>query len=360
MLTQAAHRAGFKPLAIDLFGDQDTRLYAEATQQIPSLAKEHLLSAIASFVTRYPVACAVYGSGFEAHLDSLSSMATQLTLLGNHPDIFAEAQNKPQFFALLESFQIPFPEVSFRVQNQDRPWLRKSMQGEGGLGIRKNRTGDNNNSSGYWQIYQEGEPHSVLFLADGNRSQVIGFNRQWTVSLSDADEFLFSGIINSTNLSSEQKSKIKGWLDLLVPKLSLKGLNTLDFIQSGQGGSYVLEINPRPSASMQLYDADLFARHIKACQGELLADDIMQEGFAAYKIVYARRNTPIPNDFKWPDGFADIPSSGSIIGAGQPICSIITRGTEPDKVLRQLAVKQKLITNHLDRFQTHGIQRQRQ
>jgi uncharacterized protein len=354
MLAQAAHRAGFKPLAVDLFGDQDTRFYAEETQQIPSLAKEHLLPVIASFVKCYPVTYAVYGSGFEAHLDSLSSIDSQLTLLGNHPDVFAEVQNKPRFFALLEAFQIPFPEVSFRTQASDTEWLRKPMQGEGGIGIRKHRRGDLNQSSAYWQKFQAGEPHSVLFLADGKRSQIIGFNKQWTVSLSDVDEFLFSGVINSTHLSLKQKSKIKGWLDLLVPKLSLKGLNTLDFIQYGPA-IYVLEINPRPSASMQLYASDLLSRHIKACEGKLIDCKADQIGFTAYEIIYAQKEIPIPWGFQWPDDVLDIPKAGSIIGAGQPICSIIARGKEPDEVLRQLAIKQELITNQTHRFQSHGI-----
>ena len=64
---------------------------------------------------------------------------------------------------------------------------------------------------------------------------------------------------------------ITGWLKQLVPVFALKGLNSLDFIHADDC-SYVLEINPRPSASMQLYDEDLLNRHIQACEGTVGCD----------------------------------------------------------------------------------------
>lgn len=353
-LAHAAQKEGLKPLVIDLWGDQDTRYYAKETQQIPSLAEVHLLPAIEYFLRRYPVTCVVYGSGFEEHMGSLEKMGCRLTLLGNQPETFAKLQSKPLFFALLDKSQIPYPDVSFQKPGQEAGWLLKPMQGQGGVGIRRARGGEPTESSVYWQKYQEGVPHSVLFLADGKRSQLVGFNRQWTIALNSRDEFIFSGIINSTELSLEQKNKISVWLDKLVPALSLKGLNSLDFIQHGQA-SYVLEINPRPPASMQLYDADLLVRHIKACQGELLDYEMLQDGFTAYQIVYAQQDTQIPDGFEWPESVVDIPIAGSIISMGQPICSMITHAKEPLEVLEQLLIKQELITYPSDRFQIHGI-----
>lgn len=208
MLVQAAQQAGFKPLAIDIYGDQDTRCYAEETQQIRSLAEKHLLPALEYFVSCYPVTCVVYGCGFEQQPDSLKSMGDRLTLLGNRADIFAKLHDKSAFFSLLEILAIPYPEVTFHKPDHDgKDWLIKPMQGQGGVGIRRHRTGEAAEPCDYWQKYQEGVPHSVLFLADGIRSQIIGFNRQWAIPLDDKDQFVFSGIINSTELSLEQKNK---------------------------------------------------------------------------------------------------------------------------------------------------------
>ncbi|WP_411728489.1 ATP-grasp domain-containing protein [Methyloglobulus sp.] len=354
MLVQAAQQAGLKPLAIDLWADQDTQSYAEDIQLIPSLAEEHLLPAIDYFVSRYPVTCVVYGSGFERHPDSLMWMSDRLTLLGNQPEVFAGLQDKPAFFSLLKTLQIPYPEVSFHTPERDTGWLVKPVQGQGGVGVRRYRRDEITEPSVYWQKYQEGIPHSVLFLADGNRSQVIGFNRQWTVPLNGRDEFIFSGIINSTGLLLKQKIQLSAWLDELVPELSLKGLNSLDFIQFGQT-SYVLEVNPRPPASMQLYGSDLFVRHIKACQGQLLDYGREQASFTGYQVVYTQQDTRIPNGFEWPQGVVDIPIVGGIISTGQPICSMITHAKDSEEVLEQSLKKQAFIITQLDRFQIHGI-----
>jgi uncharacterized protein len=359
MLAQAAQKAGFKALVIDLWGDQDTRSSAEDTRQIPSLAAAHLLPAIADFASQYPVTCAVYGSGFERHHDSLNAMGESLALLGNQPEVFAKLHDKSAFFSLLKALQIPYPEVSFCLPDQQAGWLVKPSQGQGGVGIRRYRAEECAEPSVYWQKYQEGEPHSVLFLADGKRSQIVGFNRQWTTVLNEKDDFIFSGIINSTALSNVEKAEISDWVTRLVPELSLKGLNSLDFIRHEQV-STVLEINPRPPASMQLYDADLFVRHIKACQGELLDNQPVQANISAYQIVFAKQDMLIPDGFEWPEGVVDIPISNAIISTGQPICSMITHGKEPDWVLEQLRIKQEYITHHTTGFYTHGIQRQRQ
>jgi uncharacterized protein len=354
MLVYAARQAGLKPIAIDLYGDADTRRDAMAVRRISSLAQAYLWPALNALMADYPLTHAVYGSGFEHHPQPLHAICERMLVLGNQADVFAKVQDKAVFFPVLERFSIPYPEVSFVRPDCPKNWLLKPLQGQGGVGIRRFLGDESQGSFNYWQQYQAGTPHSVLFLADGTGSQIVGFNRQWTVSLDETGEFVLSGIINSTDLSVSEKDQISAWLAKLVPAFSLKGLNSLDFIQHEQT-SYVLEINPRPSASMQLYDADLFARHIKACQGELLANVPTQSGCAAYQIVYAQQQIRIPDRFNWPEHAVDIPGAGSIIGKGQPICSMIVRGKAPDKVLEQLQLSQELIVNQLNRFQTHGI-----
>jgi methenyltetrahydromethanopterin cyclohydrolase len=230
------------------------------------------------------------------------------------------------------------------------------MRGQGGLGIKHYRRNDADHSSVYWQKYRQGSSHSALFLANGHDLQVIGFNTQWAVRVDEVETFAFSGVMNSTELSNKQKNQISEWLKKLVPFFKLKGLNSLDFIQAGET-SYVLEINPRPSASMALYDGDLLIAHIKASQG-VLGDDVPdQTGCTGYQIVYARQDLLIPECFEWPDGCMDLPIPGAIIGAGQPICSMIAHQKQAPAVLKQLSNTQHIITNKLERFQTHAIYR---
>ncbi len=350
MLAQAAKNAGLKPLVIDLLADLDTCADAEELVKVQSLAGEGLTGAVDFFIDRYAVTHAVYGSGFECYPESLYYLDDRLTVLGNSPDIFARTQSKPDFFAVLSRLGIPYPEVSFDLPPHADKWLVKPLQGQGGAGIKHAGYGSAD-SSVYWQKYQPGTPQSVLFLADGQAVRVIGFNTQWPVQTGAEDVFIFSGIINRSALPATHKAQITGWLAKLVREFGLNGLNSLDFIADGDG-LYVLEINPRPPASMQLYDDRLLMAHILAGQGELTDGFNGQHGVTAYQIIYAERDAIIPDAFEWPEGCVDLPAPGVICRKGQPICSIIASQNTPHAVFKQLQSTQQQIFNQLNRGST--------
>jgi predicted ATP-grasp superfamily ATP-dependent carboligase len=266
MLAQAAKTAGLKPLVIDLFADLDTQGYAEDFRQIASLAEQDLAPAVDYFIERYGVTHVVYGSGFEHHPESLHFLNSRLTILGNDPDVFVRQLDKPVFFSALDALNIPYPEVAFNAPECAGDWLLKPMQGQGGIGIKHYHAGDEAKEAVYWQRFQPGTSCSVLFLADGQQAQVVGFNSQWSIKLSENQEFVFSGVANNADLPDKYKAQVTGWLKQMVPVFGLKGLNSLDFIVADDG-CYILEINPRPSASMQLYDQDLLLRHIQSSVG---------------------------------------------------------------------------------------------
>ncbi|WAK03960.1 ATP-grasp domain-containing protein [Methylobacter sp. YRD-M1] len=346
MLTQAAKAAGLKPLVIDRFADQDTQAGAEAYRRVDSLSSTDITAAVEYFIERYGVAHAVYGSGFECCPDSLGYLEDRLTILGNRADAFAGIQHKQTFFACLNELNISCPDVSFSAPMSGKDWLIKPLQGAGGLGIQRWHAEDEPSEAVYWQRHVEGEPRSVLFLADGRNVQVIGFNRQWTVALDDRQAFVFSGIISDSQLPGEHKVQVTDWLRKLVPAFALKGLNSLDFIQA-EGQIYVLEVNARPPASMQLYDQDLLYRHVRASQGELIDYPVMQTGCMGCQIVYASADLRIPKVFEWPSWCMDLPESGALIGAKQPICSIIAHAEKSQQVLEALSIRHQIIVNKL-------------
>jgi predicted ATP-grasp superfamily ATP-dependent carboligase len=346
MLTQAARASGLKPLVIDRFADQDTQAGAEAYRRVDSLFRADITAAVEYFIECYGVAHAVYGSGFEYCQGSLGYLEDRLKILGNRADAFTRIHHKKTFFSCLNELNIPCPDVSFTAPTPEEGWLIKPLQGSGGLGIRRWHAEDEPSEAVYWQRYVEGEPRSVLFLADGRNVQVIGFNRQWAVALDDGQAFVFSGIINDSQLPDEHKVLVTDWLKKLVPAFALKGLNSLDFIQA-EGKNYVLEINARPPASMQLYDQDLLVRHVRASQGELIDYPAVQTGCAGYQIVYALSDLRIPKVFEWPSWCMDLPESGALIGAKQPICSIIAHAEKSQQVLEELSIKHQIIVNKL-------------
>lgn len=345
MLAQTAYSEGFIPLAIDLYADTDTQHYVETCWQISSLDRANLVPAVEFLLSHSPVTQVIYGSGFETFPESLAYLQQRLTLCGNTPETFANVIDKKSFFEILKKLDIPYPESVFTVPKHGNNWLSKPLQGQGGNGIQFWQE-DGKAVNSYWQKHQSGTPHSVLFLADGQNVRVLGFNRQWTVS--DGEQaFLFAGVINQTELHEKQKMAISRWLEKLVPVFGLKGLNSLDFMKEGEDLS-VLEINPRPSASMQLYPGDLLTWHINACTGRLPVSIAPPIQASAYQIVYAPNDLRIPATMEWPKQCADVPATDAICRKGQPICSIIAHHKTAQTVCEQLQYLQQVIFGQLD------------
>jgi predicted ATP-grasp superfamily ATP-dependent carboligase len=344
MLAEAAQKIGLKVLVIDLYADLDTREYALEVCRVSSLAIDHVAPVLDDVVGRYRVRQVVYGSGLEPYPETLDYLDERMTVLGNSPVVFRSLQNKVEFFTVLADLRIPFPRVSFVASDADYDWLVKPMQGQGGLGICR-YLHEATDKGVYWQKFQAGTPGSVLFLADTRCARVVGFNTQFNVKLSAGLEFVFSGLINHSILSRKQKSLMSGWLTRCVRAFALKGLNSLDFMHDGEQ-MYVLEINPRPPASMQLYD-DLLTPHIAACRGSLPDALPRQKGFTGFRVVYADKDLRIPDDVIWPDWALDRPEAGFVCRAGQPVCSVISRRNEPERVETELGSRQQQIFNQL-------------
>ena len=355
MLAQAAKRAKIKPLVIDLFADLDTISYTEDFYQVPSLTVDCLVPVVDDFIKRYAIEYLVYGSGFEYYPDSLHYLSRRLSILGNTPETFLRVQNKQVFFTALDQLSIFYPAVCFAEPVPVGHWLVKPLSGQGGVGIAYYTEQAFSQSGVYWQEYQPGCASSVLFLANGKRAHVVGFNTQWTTALNEAQAFIFSGIVNYAELSDTQKHLITTWVQQLVLFFGLKGLNSLDFIQADDK-LYVLEINPRPSASMQLYDSDLLVAHIKASQSEYCDFSVNQHGFTGYQVVYAPHDVLIPEDFVWPDDCMDLPKFGVTCRTGQPICSIIAHQQQAHSIREVLMTKQ---LNLLKGLTSYGISSKR-
>lgn len=353
MLAQAVRELDFLPLVIDQYADRDTLEYAEDYYQVASLAEQELAPAINYFIAHYPVRHVLYGSGFEYYPESLIYLGRRLVLMGNRPETFAKLLDKRFFFNALTALQIRYPPLSFEPPITVADWLLKPQRSLGGLGIMRFHFGQSCFDDYYWQQYLPGDVYSVFFLADGETAQIIGFNRQWTICLDEIQQFVFSGIVNFCDLSLSHRQELSVWLQALVPALGLIGLNSLDFIHV-QGKSYVLEINARPPASMQLYSQRWLLDHIRGVVGLRGKQNLLSEFevvrprcLRGFQVVYAPYEITIPESFVWPVGCVDLPLAGTRCFAGQPICSILATAESMRVLTEQFALKQQFIISHL-------------
>ncbi len=345
MLVQSAKRDGYSVLAIDCYADLDTQSMALRVEKVHSLSLSEVIKALSLLQQTFSISDIVYGSGLESHLDTLNYLQQNYRVLGNSYDAVVSVQDKTLFFAKLKQLNIIYPQTSFQPPVDVSNCLIKPLNGEGGMGIKK-ADYQADISDCYWQEFCPGTAKSVLFISNGRQYKIIGFHKQYFSPIAEHD-FVFSGLINQPEIESRQLDNIKHILDKLLSEINLSGINSLDFIENKQQ-CRVLEVNPRPSASMNLYPADLFAAHIKSCLPGRELDSISAlHDYQAYKIIFADKKIRIKQQIAWPDWVLDIPEAGSIIHTGMPICSIITGGKTEHQVNDLMLARQRQLSKLL-------------
>lgn len=347
MLAQLAVNAGLRPVTVDCFADQDTRQIAVDTWRVPSLALCDVKPVIEAIREKYGLTHLVYGSGFEYHVETLAYLEQDWRVLGNSAEMLRQLQDKAAFFAQMAALTIRCPETVFSAPANGGDWLVKPMQGAGGLMIARYDPRDDIGSSttGYWQRYLKGQAMSALFVACHGQVRLLGFNRQWTTAIDAKQAFVFAGIRNCAELSQAHQQLLLDWLAKLVLVYPLQGLGSLDFMLADDR-CYLLEINPRIPASAQLYGETIFSLHVRACLGELGECALIEP--KGYQILYARKPFRVPAVFNWPEWTVDRPEAGSIIGKGEPICSIIATAKTAEQVEASLRSRQDLIETLLN------------
>lgn len=344
MLVNSAARAGLAPVALDFYADADTREYAESVAAIPpgdtGFEEAALLEAAERLAPaeRYPL---VYGSGLDGAPELLEALARGREVHGNPPRLVRLLKTPRDFFALLRRLDIPYPESRYTPPRDPENWLLKSGCGEGGKGVRFCAQETGANPDEYFQRRMPGPPMSALFLADGANARIIGFNTLWTAS-HFGRPFLFVGAVNRADLNLGQRVRLARAIEALVAATGLRGLNSLDFMADGEV-LRVLEINPRPSATLALYDRDfpdgLLAAHIEACRGSLEVAGRTGEAVRAFAAVFAPEVIAIPLSPAWPEWCRDRPVGGTTVPAGWPLCTVEAEGAVPAEVEASIALR---------------------
>lgn len=332
-LARSAQRQGISVVVLDLFNDVDTRAIALASRACAGrhgrFHRSHVVSAARELAPVGGYAGLVYGSGLESRPALLRSLSRECAVVGNSVETVARAKDPDVFFPLLNRLGIEYPEVSMTAPKNLQGWLAKRIGGAGGAHVRSAHLGWPHRDRRYFQRFQPGRVMSALFLADGLRAQLIGLNEQWQAILSRTVRFAYAGAVTVNDVPETVYATVSRAAARLTESLGLRGLNGLDFILEA-GVPYVLELNARPTATLDLYDDavpdGLFAQHLHACAGRLEMGAVPRSAVRAHAIVYATAAWRVPEAFDWPEWATDIPVSGSVIAAGAPICTVHAKG----------------------------------
>jgi uncharacterized protein len=342
-IVESAAADGLRCVALDVFGDADTRRAAARWISIGDPAAlridgDRLLAALAALAREGSVTGWVAGSGFDAQPDWLEAGARHLPLLGTAAHDVRRVRDPQTFFSVLRARGIAHPPVCFTPPQVRGPWLHKNSAGCGGWQVRRGADGQPGRGV-HWQVERAGPAMSATFVANGEDAVVLGFNRQQVCAIGERP-FVFAGVIGPVPPSEAMQHSIGGAVRALAREFGVRGLASLDFVMHGDDAE-VIELNPRPPASLALYPrvgghGALQAHRLACQQGVLPPAPAAADGVRGIAIVFAPRALRLDDAAAeriahWP-GAHDLPHAGTVFMSGDPLCSLSARGADAAQV----------------------------
>lgn len=344
-LAAAAARTGHRAFVLDLFNDSDLAAMARKCGRVDSdgsggFEDESLLEAARNLDCGEDVPL-VYGAGFEDRPQLLERLAGGRTLCGNSPQTLARIKDPGDFFATLERLGIRHPETRLTPPESPDNWLVKPVGGSGGRHIRPVDKNSPPDTPIYYQKILAGRAVSLLFLGDGKRIRALGLSEQFTAPFPPDHPFRFGFAVTRPDGDAALEADLTRTATALSEVYGLVGLNSLDALLDEAGEVHILEVNPRPGATLDLFDspagANLFDLHVAAVAGDLPPDCKVTEATPdtsrACAILYADTAFHMGEGMDWPQWTADRPRAGTAFAIGDPICTVFAEGGTPERAL---------------------------
>ncbi len=352
-LAASAVRGGYSVSVYDGFCDEDTRDVSCYCRKIPmdefGMNSEKLATELLRLNSVEGRTGLIYGAGLENHQQALADVFGRFLLMGNPAELVEQVLDPKRFFSLLDKSAIAYPETRFHPPGDlSARWLQK-RPGCGGQGVRFYDGDDaDTNESTYYQRYVPGQVMSVLFIANGTDHRIIGYNSLKQTANSFGLPFLYGGAVNRALLTEKTTMLLRRLVEKLVARLQLRGINSVDFILS-KGRILVLELNPRPSATLELYEHLVpngwVRHHVRACLGKLpepsmIGRSAMVQG---QQIIYLSEPMVLPEGIEWPVWVKDRPTPGSALGGGEALCSLYAQGRSVGEVESCLQHRMRMV-----------------
>ena len=324
MIAGLAVADGYEVTALDRFGDVDLRAIAPGA----TASSNDALAALAAGVEADAV---VYGGGVENRPDLVAQLSHGRELLGTPAELLGAVRDPWSVGAAARAAGAQAPETR---SVDDLPglgrdagaWLRKPRHGGGGRGVRR-WMGGRLRTTEIIQRYVRGLSCSAVAIADGRRATVLGITEQ----LRRAPGFHWTGNVTPPRLPESEQAELDGQLravcDEVAARFGVRGAFGVDAIWDGRH-AWVLEVNPRPPAGLELFGPGSFEAHVRGARGLGLpaAGSPPATRCAKVKLVlFAPRDLRAPDPGWWPAALVrDIPHAGESIKRGDPVCTLVS------------------------------------
>lgn len=348
-LAESARRAGLRVTAVDAFADEDTASAGLAVRVAEATAEGLTRAALRLGA---PGAGLIYGGGMDGRADQLRRLAQRLRLFGNRPSVAAMVADPRSLFGLLGKLEIPYPETRLEAPGNLSGWLLKRGASCGGAGVRAAEIPGRavRGADSYFQRRVAGPAVSALFAADGAGARIIGFSRLFSESRG-VRPYVYAGAMTWSGADASTRKAVEGYVQRISRAMGLKGINGLDLVLSGDG-PLVLELNARPTATLELHEGRLpgggVAAHLAACAGCLPELAPEEPGVVrGCRVVYAGRSLTMP-PLKWPAWVRDRPRGGVRIPRGAPLCTVCATGENPSELENRLSLRARRLLSMID------------
>lgn len=358
-LAQSARRAGYEPLVADAFGDLDTRSAAAAFRVIDGAMETGFrtkpliaaLNELASSAGSPPLGL-VLGSGFEDKPRLIAMLAGRYRLLGNGAPAYKACKAPARFFTKLDELGIAHPLTQAAPPADPVGWLTKRIGGSGGRHIRICHANAIQRPLRYFQKRLEGERLSVGGVF-GAEHAPLAVTRQW-ITPSPAQPFRFGGAVSMPDIAPDLRRTLENNALSVASAFNLTGMASFDFIIV-DGVPHLLEVNPRPGASLDVLDDDMgtqFRAHADVCTGmPVPASPRLKSSARAMAILHADRGALTLGETPWPKWSADRGPPGTFIPKSAPLASVFAEAATADEAQRlalvRLAELEDLIYEHI-------------
>jgi predicted ATP-grasp superfamily ATP-dependent carboligase len=325
MLAQLAVADGYEVTALDRFGDVDLRAIADG-------ATARGNDAMVALAADTDADAVVYGAGLENRPDLVRQLSDGRELLGTPAELLPTVRDPWEVAAAAKAAGARAPETrsihELPAPSGARPgmWLRKPLRGGGGRGVR----GWMGGRLGATEILQRrayGLSCSAVAIGNGREATPVGITEQ----LHRGSGFQWAGNMTPPRVPDGERAELEGKLSAVCTEVTtrfgVRGAFGVDAIWDGHD-AWVLEVNPRPPASLELFGPGGFEAHVRGARrlGLPTVGWPQVAGCAKVKLVlFADRVMRAPDPTWWPSGLVyDIPHAGETIKRGAPVCTLIS------------------------------------
>jgi uncharacterized protein len=389
-LAESCAAAGYSFISLDCFGDLDHSMLGPVfspRHPVPGspLAVRISISTLAEWgstlAKQEHCGALVYASGLENRPEVLAKLtsASGCRLYGNTPSSLEQVRDPVALSVRLRDAGFRAPETR-RAEGQppddERQWLIKPVKSGGGHGVLPAGGAQPLPAGSVYQELVSGTSCSFSFVSDGSTSLVLGITEQFALGKPFTGRLYgYAGNVFPLQTSNSRKlfaelSDIAQWLTV---EYQLVGLNGVDFILH-EDECWVIEVNPRYSASMELfehaYGVSMIKLHLLACSGrweevkraveEMGVEETLSgpECFWGKRVIYTRSRRQVRpqrsglKDEAWAremqtHGLRDLPFPGDVIPARHPVATAIASGITREECLKKLEAASELMQSNL-------------